>query len=244
MNRPTLVLGTVLTTMLAVGCAGDDGSAEGSTAAASDGPTTTMSAADSTGTMPTEGEACTSEFPAIVADIDETLTLSDGEFFMQIGDGTYDPAEREGAAEMINAYAALGYRVLYLTARSEMIVLEGTGETARDATARWIDEHGFPNDPATTALVLAESFVVDDAARDYKAQALMDLQAMGWRFDFAYGNATSDIGAYAAAGIALDSTFIIGEHAGVEGTVAVEGEGWVDHTAAHVSGVPQACPGQ
>jgi len=90
-------------------------------------------------------------------------------------------------------------------------------------------------------VVLSESLVVGDAAQAYKAGALMDQQALGWRFDYAYGNAITDIGAYADAGIDKAVTFIIGEEAGVEGTVAVEGEGWVEHTAEQLPTVPAVC---
>jgi len=202
--------------------------------------TGTTVAVDSTEGGTTAG-ACELEIPAIVTDIDETLTTSDTEFILQIADGTYDPAEREGAHELITAYADLGYRIMYLTARSEGIVLGGTGETAREATERWILEHGFPNDPETTLVVLAPMFVFEDAAAEFKTGALMEQQAAGWRFDYAYGNATSDIDAYANAGIALDATFIIGDHAGEGGTVAVAGEGWVEHTAAQLPTVPAVC---
>ncbi len=200
----------------------------------------TTLAVDSSESGTTAG-ACELELPAIVTDIDETLTISDAEFIMQIGDGTYDPVEREGAAELITAYADLGSRIMYLTARSEDIVLLGTGETAREATERWIMEHGFPNDPETTVVVLSPMFVIDAAAAEFKTGALMDQQAAGWRFDYAYGNATSDIEAYANAGIDTAVTFIIGEHAGEGGTVAVAGEGWVEHTAAHIPTVPAVC---
>lgn len=200
----------------------------------------TTAAVDSSESGTTAG-VCELEQPAIVTDIDETLTLSDGEFLMQIADGTYDPIEREGASELIVAYADLGYRIMYLSARSEDIVLTGTGETAREATERWLVEHGYPTDPETTVVVLAEMFVFDDTAQEYKAAALMEQQAAGWRFDYAYGNATSDIGAYADAGIDLAVTFIIGEHAGEGGTVAVEGEGWVEHTEEHLPTVPAVC---
>jgi hypothetical protein len=247
------------TLCLALAC-GDDTGADGTTTAAatttavettaasetaepatgSTGGSTTA-AVDSTGTGTTTAGACELEQPAIVTDIDETLTISDAEFIMQIGDGNYDPIEREGAAELVTAYADLGYRIMYLTARSEDTVLEVTGETAREATERWLVEHAFPTDPATTVVVLAEMFVFDDTAQEYKAAALMDQQALGWRFDYAYGNATSDIGAYAEAGIDPAVTFIIGEHAGEGGTVAVAGDGWVEHTAAHLPTVPAVC---
>lgn len=262
-DKVTWIATTSLTFVLAcgddTGATGTTGSTE-TTAASTTVEATTTAAAETTGTGTTEpatdsgttaavdsseggttAGACELEQPAIVTDIDETLTISDAEFIMQIADGTYDPVEREGAQELIMAYADLGYRIMYLTARSEDIVLLGTGETAREATERWLLEHDFPTDPTTTLVVLSPMFVLDDSAVEFKTGALMDQQAAGWRFDYAYGNATSDIDAYANAGIDLATTFIIGEHAGEGGTVAVAGEGWVEHTAAHVPTVPAVC---
>ena len=247
--------------LLGIGCGGDDGDAD---AGAETSPASTSSddaadsesdtigvvessstaAADST-TSTTEGGttagACVDELPAIVTDIDETLTLSDEEFLMQLMDGNYDPVEREGGAALIGGYADLGYRIMYLTARSETFMVQGTDETAREATERWLEEHGYPLDPDTTVLVLSPNVVVGDATQTFKADALMTQQAEGWRFDYAYGNATTDIGAYADAGIDLAATFIIGEHAGEGGTVAIDGEGWVEHTAEQLPTVPAVC---
>ncbi len=220
--------------------AGAESTTGGTTSEPATGTTGTTEAVDTSDGGTTAG-ACELELPAIVTDIDETLTISDAEFIMQIADGTYDPVEREGASELIGAYADLGYRIMYLTARSEDIELEGTGETAREATERWLVEHEFPTDPETTVVVLSSMFVFDDTAQEYKADALMEQQAAGWRFDYAYGNATSDIGAYADAGIDTAVTFIIGEHAGEGGTVAVAGEGWVEHAEAHLPTVPAVC---
>ena len=248
----------ILALSLVLAACGDDGSTaeddgtqptstgavdtDAATGTTSDGSTSADdSGSDTAGDTTTAAGVCELEQPAIVTDIDETLTLSDAEFIMQIGDGTYDPLEREGAAELVTAYADLGYHVLYLTARNEQTVIEVTGETAREATQRWLEEHGFPTDPGSTELVLAEMFVFDADAQAYKAAALMERQAAGMRYDYAYGNATSDIGAYAEAGIPLDATFIIGEHAGEGGTVAVAGEDWLEHTATHIPTVPAVC---
>lgn len=213
-----------------------DGSDDGSSTAGVDGSSDT--GAESSG-----GGVCSAEFPAIVTDIDATLTTSDAEFLMQLGDGNYDPAEREGAAELITAYADLGYRVLYLTARTETLMAVNTGESARELTERWLLEHEFPLDPESTMVVLSPNLVLGESARVFKAETLAEQQAAGWRFDYAYGNAGSDIDAYADAGIALDRTFIIGPEAGNGGTVAVEGEGWVEHTAAYLPTVPAVCEG-
>lgn len=234
--------GSSPTTTSATATTGGTDSADGSDGSDDAGPST--GAADSsTGADSSGGGVCAAEFPAIVTDIDATLTTSDAEFLIQLGDGNYDPAEREGAAELVNAYADLGYRVLYLTARTETLMAINTGESARELTERWLVEHEFPVDPESTMVVLSPNLVLGESARVFKAETLAEQQAAGWRFDYAYGNAGSDIDAYADAGIALDRTFIIGPEAGNGGTVAVEGEGWVDHTAAHLPTVPAVCEG-
>lgn len=211
------------------------------TTSGADAATADASSGDGAASSSSGGGVCEDEQPAIVTDIDETLTTSDAEFLMQLADPTYDPMEREGGAAMISAYADLGYRVMYLTARSEDLDVFGTDETAREITVRWLEEHGYPLDPDTTVVVLSETLVFGDATQVYKAGALMEQQAMGWRFDYAYGNATTDIGAYAEAGIDVSATFIIGENAGQGGTVAIDGEDWLAHTADHLPTVPAVC---
>lgn len=189
-------------------------------------------------------DMCVGEFPAVVTDIDGTLTLADAEFLMQVDDGNYDPRERFGAHQMLGAYADLGYRILYLTGRPESWTIEVTNETAREVTERWLEEHQFPNDPDQIEIVLAPRLLSGEAARAFKAQAIIDLQAEGWRFEYAYGNTSAEIGGYADAGIPKDVTFIIGSDGGMGGTTAVEGEDWSVHANAHIPTVPPACGAQ
>ena len=178
---------------------------------------------------------------AIVTDIDETLTTTDAEFIMQLMDSTYDPAEREEAAELIRDYADRGYTVVYLTARAVVqFSLDDAMIPAYELSFAWLEDHGFPVDENTN-LILSNSFVFGDGAAAYKAEALMELQAEGFVFDYAYGNAGSDIAAFEMAGIAKDVTFIIGPEAGTEGTVAIEEEDWVTHRAAQLPNVPDYC---
>ena len=246
----------ICATTIALGCAADDGgSGEASGSSGGGSSSGAMSATlasapgDSSGMGSTSGAVdtstggglCTDELPAIVTDIDETLTLSDGEFLMQINDPTYDPVEREGGSALINGYADLGYRILYLTARGENVDIADTDETSHEITVRWLMEHGYPLDPDSTMVVLAPTLLIGDAAQTFKGDQLTELEDMGWRFDYAYGNATSDIGAYADAGIDKSETFIIGQHAGEDGTVAVDGEDWLAHTAERLPMVPAVC---
>ncbi len=181
---------------------------------------------------------------AIVTDIDATLTTSDNEFLSQLITGTHDPAERAGAAAMISDYAERGYFILYLTARPEGAPVGLTGQNAADATLEWLTAHGYPIDPEHTRVTLAPGLVFGNSAADFKSGALMDMEAEGFSFAYAYGNATSDIDAYAAAGIAVDDTFIIGPEAGTGGTVAVAGEDWLEHTSTFVDPLPAICSWQ
>lgn len=178
---------------------------------------------------------------AVVFDIDETLTVSDAEWEKQKADGTYDPVAREAATELVLAYAERGYVIVYLTARARTWVLKGTGETSPAATHRWLVEHGFPIDDGRSRLIMAETVVPGAAARTYKAAALADMQAEGLSFVAGYGNARTDIQAFGDAQIARGVTFIIGEHAGEGGTVAIAGESWKAHLEAHLPAVPAAC---
>ena len=184
--------------------------------------------------------SCVESKLAIVSDIDETLTTADEEFFpMQTSDGNYDPKEREGASELMQGYADRGYFIVYLTARFESLTLAVTNETARQATDRWLREHEFPLQRSD--LVLADMFVIGDTARAYKAAALQTREGEGFTFRYAYGNADSDVRAYADAAIPKEDTFIIGELAGFEGTVAVAGEGWTAHAAEQLPKVHAVC---
>lgn len=161
--------------------------------------------------------------PFILADIDGTLTLSDEELFMQISDGTYDPLQKGAAAELMQAWAAKGYTVVYMTARPHVL---------RNETRAWLDTHDYPAGP----LISSNSLAVGGSALDYKsAWGSRLITDFGWSPVAFYGNADTDIGAYEAAGVPKDITFIIGELAGTEGTVAIEDDDYSAHIAAFVT---------
>jgi hypothetical protein len=230
-------------------CSPDDGgqttnagSESGTTAATETESESESGTETGTETETETGEpSCYDELHAIVSDIDETLTTADAEFLMQLLDSTYDPLEREDSAELINDYHSRGYTVVYLTARSEaQTSMDDAMIPARDLTFDWLETHGFPVDE-NTQLLMAPNFVFGDDAAAFKGQALLDLQADGFMFDYAYGNATSDIDAYEIAGIPKDVTFIIGPEAGVDGTVAIAGEDWVAHRGEHIPTVTDYC---
>lgn len=176
---------------------------------------------------------------SVVTDIDETLTTLDAEWFKQISNPSHDPAMRPDADTLMNAYADLGYDVIYVTARGEDSTLSD-GTPARDATADWLVAHGFPYEEG--ALFLAPGIgAVGDSAVEYKTGVLLDLQADGRVFDYAYGNATSDIEAFQAAGIPDDVIFLVGELAGEMGVKPIpDEEAYTAHIEAWMPGVPEA----
>lgn len=166
--------------------------------------------------------------PFILADIDGTLTLSDEELFMQVNDASYDPLLKGAAAELMQAWDAKGYTVVYMTARPHVL---------RNETRAWLETHDFPAGP----LISSNSLAVGSSALEYKsAWGSRLLSDFGWSPVAFYGNADTDIGAYEAAGVPKDITFIIGELAGTEGTVAIEDDDYTAHIAAFVDPYPDA----
>ena len=166
--------------------------------------------------------------PVIITDIDGTLTLSDQELLTQVSDGTYDPVRMGSAVELMQAWAAKGYDIVYITARPHLF---------RAETRAWLDAHDFPVGP----LITSNDLVFGSAAEAYKtAWGQRMLEDFGWVPVAAYGNAETDITAYDAAGIPKDVTFIVGENAGTQGTMPIADEDYAEHIAAFVEPYPDA----
>ncbi len=169
-----------------------------------------------------------SQRQVVVADIDGTLTMSDDELYAEISDGSYDQVEKPGSVLLAQTWASKGYQMVYLTARPHIF---------RSETRAWLRAHDYPEGPVITA----NDLVSGDAARDYK-QAWLEriIGDLEWRITAVYGNATSDIDAYAAAGISTEVTFIVGENAGIGDTVAIEGDDFTSHVTSYVESQPDA----
>ncbi len=177
---------------------------------------------------------------AVVADIDATLTTSDAEFIHQIADSSYDPLARAGGADLLQGYSKRGYFIYYLTARSKTITLNPSGQSAQDATVAWLEKHGFPTASDRTQVQLADKLTTGEAQHTFKAAQLTAMQNAGYKFDYAYGNAVTDVEAYNDAGIAKNETFIIGMDPGANG-VAVQGSDWTQHEATQLPQVQKLC---
>jgi LNS2 (Lipin/Ned1/Smp2) len=160
----------------------------------------------------------------IITDIDATLTTEDPELFKQVGDATYVPLMMPGADRLLQAWAAKGYPIIYLTARPHVLRVE---------TRVWLADLGFP--PGS----LITSKVIQSDAGPYKAVwTKRMIEDFGWNAVAVYGNAETDISAYAAAGIPKERTFIIGPLAGAQLTVAIENNDYSQHIATFVAAQP------
>jgi len=159
----------------------------------------------------------------VVTDIDGTLTTSDGEMIMQLVDGSYTPAMMMAANTMVQTWAKKGYAVIYLTARPHLF---------RAETRSWLDQESFPNGAVITANTGSE-------AAAYKTVWMKRIiNDFGWTVAAAYGNAETDIAAYAAAGVPTDLTFIVGPYGGESGTVAIANNDFTAHIASFIDAQP------
>jgi hypothetical protein len=159
----------------------------------------------------------------VVFDIDGTLTLSDAELTYEWSDETYVPKTMGAAVALVQAWANKGYTVIYLTARPHDF---------RADTVGWLDQLQFPR-----GAVVTEN--TGDEASAYKTLWLERMITnFGWVAVAAYGNAATDITAYANAGIPTSATFIVGPVGGMGGTVAIPNMDFTDHINTYVMAQP------
>jgi hypothetical protein len=163
----------------------------------------------------------------VVTDVDGTLTADDGELLRELTDGAYVGAMKAAANRLLQTWAAKGYPVIYLTARPHLF---------RAETRAWLTALTFPIGPTITAEAIGD-------ASAYKTIWLERMiEDFGWNVVAAYGNASTDISAYANAGIAKDTTFIIGPLAGADGTVPIADDDYSEHIRSYVETQPDNEP--
>jgi LNS2 (Lipin/Ned1/Smp2) len=160
----------------------------------------------------------------IVTDIDATLTTEDPEVFNQVTDESYVPKMKASADRLMQAWAMKGYPIIYLTARPHVLRIE---------TRRWLEDLGFP----PGAVITAKAFLSD--AAPYKTAWMKRMvEDFHWEVVAAYGNADTDIAAYANANVPKDRTFVIGPLAGSSGTVAIANNDYAAHISTFVAAQP------
>lgn len=185
-----------------------------------------------------KGPACDPTSLAVVSDIDETLTTTDGEWLDQVSDPTHDPAMRPDANTMMQTYADFGYRVIYITARGQQMTLSDD-RSSTEATEDWLLDHDFPLRDGD--LYLAEGVgALGSTAIEYKSGVIADLEADGLTVAWAYGNADTDIEAFQLAGVGDDQIFLVGVLAGGMGVQPIMGaDAYSNHLGHHVE--PLGC---
>jgi hypothetical protein len=163
---------------------------------------------------------------AVVFDIDGTLTTDDSELILELladlFHGNHVPQMRDGGPDVARAYADRGYLIVYLTGRPDQL---------RHVSEQWLIDRGFPPGVVHLTDTLEQAVPSSGGVAAYKTAFLQRLQDEAQvRIFAAYGNATTDIEAYEAAGIPKERTFIVGPHAGEGNTVGLQS--YVDHLPA------------
>jgi phosphatidate phosphatase PAH1 len=182
--------------------------------------------------------------PAVVADIDGTLSQ-----YVLLDYGPTNAAfldmgvayPREDAALMMNIYLRRGYSIVYMAGRPrQMKVL---GKSMCEATLDWLEANGFPTEPGDTLLLLRDrSQAVVDAKDRGTAMAewmgdhgtdLFRSMVEGVKKQYsivpAYGYVDSDViaDAYLDVGVPAGHIFTIGNKGvsrlGYKGTHAIVG---------------------
>jgi hypothetical protein len=158
----------------------------------------------------------------VVTDIDGTLTLDDTEIVKQVGDGAYVPLLMGAAVQLTQAWADKGYPIVYMTARPHSL---------RAESRSWLTALDFPGGPLIT-----ENGADPDVYKTLWLKRMID--DFGWDIVVAYGNADTDITAYANAGIPKAVTFIVGPFAGQMETQPIANQDFTDHIATYVMAQP------
>jgi LNS2 (Lipin/Ned1/Smp2) len=159
----------------------------------------------------------------VVTDIDGTLTTDDSQLIMQVADETYVPAMMAAADRMLQAWSMKGYPVIYLTARPHIFRTESRG---------WLADLKFPGGPLITE---GGGLTADVYKTLWMNRMVKDF---GWQVVAAYGNADTDITAYANAGVPVSQTFIVGPLAGSRGTMPIQNNDYTQHIATYVAAQP------
>ena len=162
-----------------------------------------------------------------LTDIDGTMTESDSQLFMQILDGSHVPVPYPGAVDLTAAHAARGWLVVYLTGRPYWLT-----QLTRD----WLSTLAFAPGPLRVTDSNEQALPTETGVGEFKRLWIGTLAAHGYRVDFAYGNAGTDVYAYLGAGVPSSQVWIIGANGGASGTHAAEGT-W-EPRAAEVQALP------
>jgi phosphatidate phosphatase PAH1 len=141
----------------------------------------------------------------VVFDVDGTLTSGNSELIELLIAGD-EPEMMPDASTIVNAYVDAGYLPVYLTGRMYFL---------REGTLHWMRRMGFPPGVMYTANDWRNTTPGRPFIGKFKTNLLRDLiDEAGIDIVHAYGNAKTDVCAYADAGIDPAITYIIGPYGG------------------------------
>jgi phosphatidate phosphatase PAH1 len=167
---------------------------------------------------------------AVLFDIDGTLTINDFEAYADYA-GLKTASAYYYAPEVVRAYQQKGYQIIYLTARPYWVTRDAREWFGRQQLLGWhyrSNPYGDGPIPPNT----------EQHKTDYVRYLR---ETVGLKIVRAYGNATTDIAAYAKGGIAKADTWIIGEHAGKDGTQAIRGDYAYHYSTVVAATAPASC---
>lgn len=156
----------------------------------------------------------------VVFDIDGTLTTDDAEVthdaiderFEAYRDGSYRAQAHAHGDELAKLWASKGFVPVYITGRPYWLC---------EHSRAWLRDGDFPVGLVHTTDRHRDVLPKIEGVGQFKADFLARLRGSGYRIAAAYGNAATDVWAYAQAEIPVEHTFIIGPHAGEGGTVPI-----------------------
>ncbi len=150
-----------------------------------------------------------SQAHAVVFDIDGTLTPSVWTVFRV----------RKDAVNAVQAYSDKGYEIIYLSTRVSWLAWD---------VPRSLERNKFPKG----TVYLAKTSNDRKQPATFKTNALNSLLAEGWKIDYAYGDSSTDLTAYAASGIPKEHVFAVlrkGELLCQAGIAEKCIDGWSEH---------------
>jgi hypothetical protein len=166
---------------------------------------------------------------AVVFELDGTLlSLNSFSVCLSVKD-ICETRIRNDAERLARTWAQKGYDIIYVSERSP---------AAYHETYEWLVETDFP--PGLVRL--ADSTIDARAPVPFKRRVLASMRAAGIDIVAIYGDAKTDIVAYADAGVPKDRTFIIGPHGGEQGTVDLGASDDDDAFARHISSYVEQQP--
>jgi hypothetical protein len=221
-----------LLVIIACSGAGDD---DQSTSTAQGASTT---AAVEGGTTATDLPSCADTAHAAVFDL-SSLSIGTQELAKWIADFDYDMVVRPGAVELVNAFVARGYRIVYLTALASNSTIGPQGSAMSAEITNWQRRHGFPTGEGTTLLMWDQENYAD--ANTYRVDAMVQLTLGGTALDFGYTDDENDVRAFRNAGMPVERIFTVQGSAGSPGTAGVPQQDWVAHKATVVDPLPPIC---